>query len=261
MKITQYQIDAFAEHVFEGNPAAVVPLQEWLPEGTMQAIAAENNLAETAFFVPSENGFRIRWFTPNKEVRLCGHATLATAHVLFEERGYGEDTIRFDSLSGPLSVTRAGESLTLDFPAQKPEPCDIPEELVEGLGKRPLECYRNEDYVAVFDREDDVAAIIPDHRYLERLDLRGVIVTAPSIEYDFVSRFFAPRYGIPEDPVTGSAYTRLTPYWAERLDKTTLYSKQISPRGGKLKCEVTGDRVLISGSAVMFMKGEIHVPW
>ncbi len=259
MKLSIYQIDAFAEKPFEGNPAAVVPLQQWLPDETMQAIAQENNLAETAFFVPEKDDFHIRWFTPNKEVKLCGHATLASAFVLFDRPEFEADVITFASLSGPLSVTRKGELLTLDFPNQLPEVCAAPEALVKGLGMEPLECYRREDYVAVFDNEQDITGIVPNHHYLEQLDLRGVIVTAPSSEQDFVARFFAPKFGIPEDPVTGSAYTQLMPYWAEKTGKTKLTAKQVSTRGGKLFCELQGDRVLISGKAVKYLQGTIDV--
>ena len=258
MKLAIYQIDAFAEKPFEGNPAAVVPLEEWLPDTTMQAIAGENNLAETAFFVPAKGDYHIRWFTPKKEVKLCGHATLASAFVLFNSLGYARDTIVFDSLSGPLAVTKANNWLTLDFPAQKPVSCAIPDELVLGLGKTPSECYANEDFVAVFENAREISSIKPVYSYLEKLDHRGVIVTASATEFDFVARFFAPKYGIPEDPVTGSAYTQLTPYWAEKTGKTKLRAKQISPRSGKLRCELKGDRVLITGSAIQFMCGSIE---
>nr|MDU9043799.1 PhzF family phenazine biosynthesis protein [Candidatus Electrothrix aestuarii] len=254
-----YQIDAFADRAFTGNPAAVIPLQEWIPDALMQAIAAENNLSETAFFVPTAQGFHIRWFTPNKEVKLCGHATLASAFVLFNILAYPADSIHFDSLSGPLAVVKNDSLLTLDFPTQKPEPCDIPEALVHGLGKTPSACYRNEDLVAIFEQEEDIAAMQPKFAELEKLNLRGVIITAPSRKNDFVARFFAPKFGIPEDPVTGSAYTQLTPYWAERLGKNKLTAKQLSARGGMVYCELKGDRVLISGSAIKFMEGEIEV--
>jgi len=259
VKLSVYQIDAFAEKPFEGNSAAVIPLDDWLPDSLMQSIAEENNLAETAFFVQNDSGFNIRWFTPTKEVKLCGHATLASAFVLFNFLGYESNSITFNSLSGPLSVTRSGDLLTLDFPTQKPEKCVAPAKLVEGLGLMPIECYMNEDYVAVFDNENEISHITPNHSHLEQLDLRGVIVTAPSSKYDFVARFFAPKFGIPEDPVTGSAYTQLVPYWTERIGKSKLRAKQISPRGGKLICELKGDRVLISGSAVMYMKGEVEI--
>lgn len=259
MKLSIYQIDAFAEKPFEGNSAAVVPLEEWLSVETMQAIAEENNLAETAFFIPTNSCFHIRWFTPNKEVNLCGHATLASAFVLFNYLGYEKDVITFDSLSGPLSVTKTDNFLTLNFPSQKPERCEIPEELVKGLGKSPLERYRNEDFVAVFGSENEIASINPNYNHLEQLDLRGVIVTASSSGYDFVARFFAPKYGIPEDPVTGSAFTQLVPYWSEKMGKTKFSAKQISQRGGKLLCELKGNRVLISGSAIKYMEGTIEI--
>jgi len=260
MKLPIYQIDAFAEKPFEGNPAAVVPLDNWLPEETMQAIAEENNLAETAFFVPTGDGFHIRWFTPRKEVALCGHATLASAFVLFELLGYEGDAIQFDSLSGPLFVTKSGALLTLNFPANVPVKCETPDELVKGLGRTPLECYRNDDYVAVFEDEQAVLAIEPDHRYLEQLDLRGVIVTAPSVAQDFVARFFAPKFGIPEDPVTGSAYTQLCPYWSEKTGKTRFNARQVSARSGLLVCELKGDRVFISGRAIKYLEGSIEIP-
>ena len=259
MKLKIYQIDAFAEKPFEGNPAAVVPLTQWLPDTTMQAIAAENNLAETAFYVHANSGFHIRWFTPNKEVKLCGHATLASAFVLFNILNYDSDAIMFESLSGPLYVAKDGDLLTLDFPNQEPQSTYAPEALIRGLGKAPVECYKNEDFLAVFESEGDISEMTPDHNELKKLDLRGVIVTAPSSEYDFIARFFAPKYGIPEDPVTGSAYTQLTPYWGRKLSKSKLRAKQISSRGGKLLCELKGDRVLISGSAVKYMEGTIEI--
>lgn len=259
MKLPIYQIDAFAEKAFEGNPAAVVPLEEWLPGEVMQSIAAENNLAETAFFVPTDSGFHIRWFTPKDEVKLCGHATLASAYVLFHCLGYDEPSVRFDSLSGELTVTREGEYLTLDFPNQMPAPCELLQTLVEGLGVEPIACLANEDYMAVLASEEEVAAINPDFRMLEQLDRRGLIVTAPGNESDFVVRFFAPKLGVPEDPVTGSAYTHLAPYWSKQLGKTKLSAIQISSRTGKLQCEVKGDRVLISGKAVKYLEGFISV--
>jgi len=259
MKLNIYQIDAFAQKPFEGNPAAVVPLKKWLPEEIMQAVAEENNLSETAFFVPNDNGFHIRWFTPKMEVKLCGHATLASGYVLFNLLGHGSDTITFDSLSGPLSVTRTDGLLTLNFPVQNPEPCDTPHDLIEGLGQSPLACYRNDDYMAVFGNEEEIAAITPNPFALAKLGLRGIIVTAPSSQFDFVARFFAPKYGIPEDPVTGSAYTQLMPYWAEKLGQTKLRAKQLSSRSGKVLCELIEDRVLISGSAIKYMEGVIEI--
>ncbi|MDH5613229.1 MAG: PhzF family phenazine biosynthesis protein [Gammaproteobacteria bacterium] len=259
MKLPIYQIDAFAEKTFEGNPAAVIPLHQWLDDDVMQAIAAENNLAETAFFVPVNDGFHIRWFTPDKEVKLCGHATLASAFVLFNLLAFDEETIKFDSLSGPLFVTQNGHFLTLDFPSQVPQPCDLPEDLVKGLGKRPVECLSNEDFILVFENDSDVASIIPNHEHLKKVALRGVIVTAPSKDYDFVARVFAPKYGIAEDPVTGSAYTQLMPYWSKRLGMSKLKARQISLRGGNVFCELKTDRVLISGSAVKYLEGMIEI--
>jgi len=259
MNIPIYQIDAFAEIPFEGNPAAVIPLEKWLPDETLQSIAEENNLAETAFFIPDNRNFHIRWFTPNQEVKLCGHATLASAYVLFNCLGYESDIISFNSLSGQLLVTCKNNLLTLNFPRQLQESCEAPAALIKGLGKRPLECYKNENFMAVFNSEDDVSSIIPNHHFLEQLELSGIIVTAPSTNFDFVARFFAPRYGIPEDPVTGSAYTQLMPYWSNRIGKTKLNAKQISTRGGKIFCELKDDRVLISGSAVKYMEGTIEV--
>ncbi len=259
MKLDLYQIDAFAEQQFEGNPAAVVPLESWLPDSVMQAIAEENNLAETAFFIPVENGFHIRWFTPGQEVKLCGHATLASAYVLFNIMGYQGEELSFESLSGQLLVSKTGSRLTLDFPAQAPEVCSTPESLVTGMGKRPVACLKREDYIAVFENEEDVLSITPNHEALKQLDLRGVIATAPSSEFDFIVRFFAPKCGIPEDPVTGSAYTQLMPYWSDKLSSSKLFAKQVSRRGGKVFCELEGSRVLISGSAVTYMQGSIEI--
>ena len=259
MKLTIYQIDAFSENQFEGNPAAVVPLTEWLSDGVMQSIAEENNLAETAFFVPTDNGFHIRWFTPNKEVKLCGHATLASAYVLFNILGHKENLVSFRSLSGLLTVTKNNELLTLNFPAQLPVSCEIPLLLSSGLGKAPIECLENDDYLAVFENEEDILSITPNHEILKQLDLRGVIATAPSSEYYFIVRFFAPKFGIPEDSVTGSAYTQLMPYWSKKLGRSKLNAKQVSTRGGKLFCELQGDRVLISGSAVKYLEGTIEI--
>jgi PhzF family phenazine biosynthesis protein len=251
--IRQYQVDAFTTRAFAGNPAAVCPLAAWLDDSLMQAIAEENNLAETAFFVPSARGFRLRWFTPVREVELCGHATLAAAHVLFEILGYAEPAIVFETLSGELIVKRHGKLLEMDFPAQPATACPIPEALVKGLGCEPLEVLTAADYLAVFDSEETVRALTPDHAALSRLDRRGVIVTAPGKDVDFVSRFFAPRYGVPEDPVTGSAHCELAPYWAKRLGKDALVARQVSKRGGELLCELKGDRVLLCGSAVTVM--------
>ena len=257
MKIKQYQVDAFATRAFEGNPAAVCPLESWLNDGLLQAIAEENNLSETAFFVPSDKGFRLRWFTPASEVDLCGHATLATAHVIFETLGYTKQAITFETRSGDLFVERKGKQLEMNFPASPPTPRELPETLVKGLGQRPIEVLAAGDYLAVFDSEATIRAISPDMALLGQLDLRGVIITAPGTDVDFVSRFFAPKFGIPEDPVTGSAHCTLAPYWAGRLGKRLLSARQVSKRCGSLTCELKGDRVLLSGSAVTVMEAEI----
>lgn len=257
MKLKQYQVDAFTDKVFGGNPAAVVPLSSWPDDSLLQAIAEENNLSETAFFVSSEKGFKLRWFTTTKEVDLCGHATLATAHVIFEILGYSKQVITFETLSGELFVERNGNRLEMNFPACPPVPCELSETLIRGLGQRPVEVLAADDYLAIFDSEATVRAITPNHALLCQLDLRGVIVTAPGTDVDFVSRFFAPKYGIPEDPVTGSAHCELAPYWANKLGKNTLSAKQVSKRGGNITCEVKVDRVFLSGSAVTFMEAEI----
>ena len=255
-----YQVDAFAAAPFTGNPAAVVPLERWLDDALMQSIALENNLSETAFFVPEGDAFRIRWFTPAAEVDLCGHATLATAWVLFNERGYAGDTVQFQSRSGELRVSRDDDWLTLDFPAQPPVPVARSPELVRGLGRAPSELLAAEDYLAVFEDAGQVADLRPDFTLLARLDRRGVIATAPAEEVDFVTRFFAPGLAVPEDPVTGSAFTQLGPYWAARLGRKRLRARQISARGGEVICEPRGDRVLISGRAVAYLAGTITVP-
>jgi PhzF family phenazine biosynthesis protein len=259
MKIRQYQVDAFTEKLFAGNPAAVCPLDAWLDDDLLQAIAEENNLSETAFFVPHENGFQLRWFTPVAEVDLCGHATLASAHVLFEELGYPNSSIEFDTRSGKLFVGKMKGRLVMEFPVVHVQPCEPPLALLDALGKTPREVLVGDDYIAVFDNEVDVLALIPDLVVLKRLDRRGVIVTAPGTQTDFVSRFFAPKLGIAEDPVTGSAHCALTPYWAPKLGKTNLTGFQASKRGGYVGCELRGDRVLLTGIAVTFMKAEIEL--
>lgn len=260
MKLTLYQIDAFADRLFTGNPAAVCPLADWLPEETMQSIAMENNLSETAFFVQEETGWRIRWFTPSTEVKLCGHATLASAYIYFTHLQPGADRIIFDSLSGPLTVTHDGERLTLDFPQQAVERIAIPELLCEALGVEPLEVYAADDWLILLESEALVRALQPNTALMKQLERRGVIVTAKGDDCDFVSRFFAPKYGIDEDPVTGSAHTKLAPFWAERLGRKKLHARQLSSRGGKLDCEIKGERVLISGRAIQYMTGTITLP-
>jgi predicted PhzF superfamily epimerase YddE/YHI9 len=259
MDIPFYQIDAFASELFKGNPAAVCPLDTWLPDDVMQSIAEENNLSETAFFVPLGDGFQIRWFTPKMEVDLCGHATLASAFVLFNELGWAKDRVAFASKSGPLTVTQKGEWLAMDFPAQPPVVCKTPLEVFNAFDVAPIECLRSEDLIVVFARETDVEAAKPDFNQLMKLDLRGVAITARSKQWDFVARFFAPKYGIPEDPVTGSAYTQLAPYWASKMGSKQFRVKQLSLRGGELTCELAGDRVIISGRAVKYLEGNIAI--
>ncbi len=255
MRLPLYQIDAFASRPFAGNPAAVVPLAAWLPDDLMQAIAAENALSETAFFAPEGDGHRIRWFTPACEVDLCGHATLASAFVYFTELEPRRTAITFQSRSGPLSVAREGDLLVLDFPSRPPAPAGPLMGLAEALGAPPLELWRARDLVAVLDSEATVRALQPDLTALARFDEFAIIVTAKGQEADFVSRFFAPRKGVPEDPVTGSAHATLVPFWAQRLGKAKLRALQVSPRAGELFCEAKGDRVAIAGRAVKVLEG------
>jgi len=256
-----FQVDAFTSRLFGGNPAAVCILNEWPADSLMQQIAAENNLSETVFTVPSEGGYEIRWFTPLVEVELCGHATLAAAHVLFEHYDHPADLIRFFSREmGTLSVMRSEGLLTLDFPADRLEVIEISEELSEALGQTPVMAFRGRtDYMLVYPDQKDIEAIAPDFVRLAKTGKRGVIVTARGRDVDFVSRFFAPGVGISEDPVTGSAHTTLTPYWSGELEKKRLTARQLSERGGDLVCEDHGDRVHISGRAVTYLEGEIDV--
>ena len=261
MKIKIYQIDAFSDQVFRGNPAAICILDGWIDESTMQLIAAENNLAETAFVVPLGKNYAIRWFTPKAEVDLCGHATLAAAHVLFNYYNYKSHTIRFESLaSGELLVTKDGKKLVLDFPADQIEKVAPPDSLIKAIGGKPIETYIGKtDYMLIFNSQKAVELLKPDFKRLAKVNARGIIVSARGEQVDFVSRFFAPQVGIDEDPVTGSAHTTLTPYWANKLNKTTLTAQQLSKRKGNLVCVWDGDRVKISGSAVTFMIGEIEI--
>lgn len=263
MKIKLYQIDAFAGQLFEGNPAAVCPLQEWLPDGVMQNMAMENNLAETAFFVEENEGFRLRWFTPLTEVDLCGHATLASAHLLFEHLGYNQPEISFFTRSGTLKVEKENDWYKMRLPA-KPFPKEAPPlELYHALGGEIAdEVYKSDDFMWVFDKEDKIRKMKPDFTALSKIKTRGVIVTAPADDenVDFVSRFFAPAVGVNEDPVTGSAHTMLVPYWAQRLGKKQLAARQISKRGGLLKCELLHDKyVMIAGQARTYMEGVIEL--
>lgn len=261
MQLSLYQLDAFTDKVFGGNPAAVVPLTSWLPDETMQSIAAENNLAETAFYVPTEAGFHIRWFTPTVEVDLCGHATLASAYVLFFLENYAHDEINFDSRSGILNVRKEGDWLVLNFPADSIHKQLLsPPALLEALGDiSPVEILRGKtDFMAVLESEEQVRTLQPDIIVLSTLPARGVIMTAPGDSVDFVSRFFAPQSGIAEDPVTGSAHTTLTPYWADKLGKTEMEALQVSARGGVLKTKLIGDRVEIAGQVKLYLRGTIE---
>ncbi len=260
--LTIYQVDAFTSEVFKGNPAAVVPLTQWLSDDVLQNIAAENNLSETAFFALDENGdLLLRWFTPTSEVELCGHATLATAHVLFEEMGFADDEITFQTrFKGPLKVSRDDAGYRMEFPNLKPQPMgEVPELVKAGLGVDVSDILASDDYLVVLPTEADVLAIEPDFPTLAKLDRRGVIVTAPGNEVDFVSRYFVPSLGIDEDPVTGSAHCISAPYWAEKLGKQTLAAQQVSQRKGDLICEVNDETVTLKGNAVLYMKGSILV--
>ena len=260
MQLQIYQVDAFASKTFEGNPAAVCPLEEWLPDETMQAIALENNLSETAFLKSSAQGFEIRWFTPAIEVDLCGHATLASAHVLFEHLGYPEKLIRFGSRSGILEVERADVGYTMNFPTDtiKNEPVAPIHHQV--LGKMPLEAWMGkDDLMLVLASEEEVLALAPDFHKMKEIPTRGVIATAPGNQLYFISRCFFPNAGIDEDPVTGSAHTTLIPYWSKKLNKTSLRARQLSPRGGSLGCQMLGDRVKITGSCVTYLSGSIQI--
>jgi PhzF family phenazine biosynthesis protein len=259
MRLPLYQVDAFTGRVFAGNPAAVCPLERWLEDAVMQSIAAENNLSETAFFVRAGDGYEIRWFTPAQEVDLCGHATLASGYVVFRHLDRTAPAVSFRSKSGPLAVTRDGDKLCLDFPAWAPAPCPRPPALEDALGRAPSELLRAEDYLAVFDREEDVRALAPRMDRIAALDALGLIATAPGASADFVSRFFAPRAGVPEDPVTGRAHCTLTPFWSARLGRKKLKALQVSARGGELWCEDRGARVSICGRAVQYLEGTIEV--
>jgi predicted PhzF superfamily epimerase YddE/YHI9 len=259
MELTVYHIDAFANKPFEGNPAAICPLAEWLPDELMQSVAAENNLSETAFFVATDQGYHIRWFTPLHEVKLCGHATLASAYVIFNILGYEEQQIAFESKSGILTVTKTADWLELDFPTKVPVECSLPDIILKAFSVKPMECLKADDYIVVFENEELVANAKPDIALLALLDLRGVAITAKSHQYDFVVRFFVPKHGIAEDPVTGSVFTELIPYWSDKLNKQQLTAKQISARGGEVGCVYAGDRVKISGKAVKYMQGTIHL--
>jgi PhzF family phenazine biosynthesis protein len=266
MRTPIFQVDAFADEVFRGNPAAVCPLERWLDESLMQSIATENNLSETAFFVPSSAGggpgldYDIRWFTPAAEVDLCGHATLASGWVVFHRLDATRTSVTFHSKSGPLVVERGGELLAMEFPSRPAGECDPPLGLKEALGIAPGEVLRSRDLLAVLGSEEEVRALRPDFERVRALGVHAVCVTAPGRECDFVSRFFAPLLGIPEDPVTGSAHCTLVPYWSRRLGKRTLHARQVSARGGEVFCEDLGERVIVAGRAAPYLEGTIELP-
>jgi PhzF family phenazine biosynthesis protein len=259
-----YQVDAFADQAFSGNPAAVMPLVEWPDDAMLQALAAENNLSETAFFVPEGEGFRLRWFTPAVEVDLCGHATLASAHVLYRHLGYAASSIRFSTRSGELVVSRQGDTYVMDFPAPEMVPVAVDVAVSSALGAQAIEALlpatRPSMMVYVFDSEATVAGLTPDFSELKRATPHAVIATAPGDSRDFVSRFFGPQVGIDEDPVTGSAHCCLTVYWSAKLATAQLRARQISPRGGDVHCRLAGHRVVLSGTAVTFMEGTVYLP-
>jgi PhzF family phenazine biosynthesis protein len=254
-----YIVDAFTSSLFGGNPAAVCPLDEWLPDYLMQKLAAENNLSETAFFVKEGKEFQIRWFTPEFEIDLCGHATLASAYVIFNHLNHASDVIRFNCNSGVLVVHKKDDKIELDFPSRMPEKTNTPEELLQGVNIAPSKVLKARDYFLVYDDEKYVRQIVPNFTFLNQLDCIGIIITAPGREADFVSRFFVPNSVIGEDPVTGSAHCSLIPYWAKELDKTVLTARQVSAREGHLLCEDKGDRVTMAGNAVLYMKGEYYL--
>jgi predicted PhzF superfamily epimerase YddE/YHI9 len=261
MRLPIYQVDAFTDGLFGGNPAAVCPLEAWLPDATMRAIAAENNLSETAFFVPDGGDYALRWFTPTVEVDLCGHATLASAHVVFRFLEPERESVNFHTLkAGTLAVTRRADMLVMDFPSRPASPAPAPPGLLAALGGTPREVLHARDYLVVYDSAGAIAALAPDLAALAKVDCWAAIVTAPGEDdIDFVSRFFAPKQGVPEDPVTGSAHCTLVPYWAARLGKVELEARQLSRRGGALRCALNGNRVSIGGRAVVYLEGQISV--
>ncbi|MEW5766261.1 MAG: PhzF family phenazine biosynthesis protein [bacterium] len=261
MNIPIYQVYAFTSEVFSGNPAAVCLLKEWLDNSMMQSIASENNLSETAFIIQRDGQSKIRWFTPKIEVDLCGHATLASAFVLFEEKLIEDNTVTFESQSGPLTVEQLDNGLlSMNFPSRRPVACEKPEVLEEALGTNVVTTLASRDLLVILENEEEVQSLLPNLELLSTIEeYMAVIVSAKGNKVDFVSRFFAPNAGIPEDPVTGSAHCTLIPYWSEQLRKDKLHALQLSPRGGELFCEKIGARVIIKGKAVMYMKGEIYI--
>ena len=260
MTIPYFQVDAFTERLFGGNPAGVCLLEAWLPDATLQAIALENNLSETAFVVPRGGEFELRWFSPTVEIDLCGHATLATAFVLFAERGFTAPQVRFHTQSGLLTATREADRVVLDFPAMRAARSDVPAALASGLGWIPREVWKTRDYLAVFESEEEILSLAPDMAQLAALDCLGVIVTAPGSQCDFVSRFFAPGAGIAEDPATGSAHSTLIPFWSNRLEKAHLHAFQLSARRGEFWCEDRGERVGIGGNCVLYSRSTLQIP-
>ncbi|HVZ25251.1 MAG TPA: PhzF family phenazine biosynthesis protein [Sediminibacterium sp.] len=256
-----YIVDAFTHRLFGGNPAAVCPLEKWLPDDIMQKLANENNLSETAFFVQRPDGsFDLRWFTPELEIDLAGHPTLATAHIIFSEMGYQAETIRFHTRSGELQVRQNEGLLQMNFPARMPVACEAPEALLKGFNLPPAEILRSRDYFLVYHTQQEVEQAVADFNWLNQVETLGIIITAPGIESDFVSRFFVPNSVIGEDPVTGSAHATLIPYWASQLQKNQLKALQISRRKGELWCGLENDRVTIAGNAVLYMKGQYYLP-
>jgi PhzF family phenazine biosynthesis protein len=254
-----YQVDAFTNKLFGGNPAAVCPLQEWLPDEIMQKLATENNLSETAFFVKEDEQYHIRWFTPEYEIDLCGHATLASSYVIFNKLDHTSDTIHFTCKSGKLEVKKRNDLIELNFPCRMPEQCEAPEALLKGINYQPSKVLKSRDYFLVYDDEETISKIKPDFNFLNQLDVVGVIVTAPGKEVDFVSRFFVPNSVIGEDPATGSAHCNLIPYWAKELQKNELTATQLSERKADFICQNKGDRVLMAGNAVLYLKGEYYL--
>ena len=259
MQLPVYKVDAFTNKLFAGNPAAVCPLQEWLPDELMQKLATENNLSETAFFVKNSEQYHIRWFTPEYEIDLCGHATLASAFVIFNFLNHNSDTIYFTCKSGLLDVKKNGDLIELNFPSRMPVETEVNEKLLGGLSIPPTKILKSRDYFFVYDKEEDVRNFIPDFSILNQFDCIGIIITAKGNDVDFVSRFFVTNSSIGEDPVTGSAHCSLIPYWSAELDKSVLTAKQLSKRGGDLLCELKGDRVTMAGNVVLYMQGTYNV--
>lgn len=259
MKCAIFQVDAFASKPFEGNPAAVVPLEYWLDDDILLKIATENNLSETAFFVKNEKGFDLRWFSPTTEVPLCGHATLASAYVVFNELGYDKNMVHFNTQSGELIVLKDENGFIMDFPTKAPKPCPIPNGLSEALGVPITECHQNNFVVCVAKDEEAVKNAQPDHDALSAIAPGEFILTAKSRTYDFVSRCFAPGHGLEEDPVTGAAHCVVAPFWADRLGKATLRARQVSRRGGDITCTIKGNRVELFGKATLYLKGQIEI--